>query len=70
MDEGCFCNAGLEDSNVGCDEKAARNIKGGCEENYFALRHIRAGEEILCDYGEFAIYDGWDHFELWQLSSC
>ncbi len=69
LDEGCFCNDGGgedEGPNMGCDEDAAEQyeISGGCKEHYFALRDIKAGEELLCSYGQFAISGGWKHFGL------
>ena len=66
LDNGCFCNTEDEDNdaNMGCDKTAAKNVKGGCENNYFALKDIKAGEELLCDYGEFALARGWEHFGL------
>lgn len=65
LDEGCFCNNGGEDeANKGCDEEAAEKVEGGCKENYFALRDIKAGEELLCSYGEFAVSNGWSKFGL------
>jgi len=66
LDEGCFCNDGGdgEPSSVGCDEDEAVNFEGGCRSNYFALRDIEAGEELLCNYDEFALPDGWKEFGL------
>jgi SET domain-containing protein len=32
--------------------------------NTYALRDIKDGEEILIDYTEFAIADGWSKFGL------
>jgi len=67
LDEGCFCNGEGFDGlpgNVGCDEDAAMNFKGGCKSNYFALDDIKAGEEFICKYGEFAIPGGWGKFGI------
>mmetsp|Transcript_31489 Transcript_31489/g.47602 ORF Transcript_31489/g.47602 Transcript_31489/m.47602 type:complete len:254 (-) Transcript_31489:345-1106(-) len=50
--------------NMGCDRKAASRFPGGCTENYFALRDIDKGEELLLDYGDFAITHGWENFGL------
>jgi hypothetical protein len=71
LDEGCFINSvedwngdGIERiANIGCDHEMAKNEPGGCQENYFALRDIAVGEELLLDYEEFAIYNGWDWFD-------
>jgi len=55
LDEGSLMNTKGkdEDANVGCIEEIANKYIGGCEDNLFALRTIRAGEEILCDYDTF-----------------
>jgi len=53
-----------EDANVGCVREVASKYKGGCADNIFALRTIRAGEEILCDYDDFDVPDGWTRFGL------
>ena len=63
LDEGSFCNNG-EDANMGCDEDAAREYEGGCKNNYFALKDIKAGEELECSYEQFALSTGWDTFGL------
>ena len=49
---------------MGCDEEAAKEYEGGCKNNYFALKDIKAGEEIECSYGEFAVSTGWSKFGL------
>ena len=66
LDEGCCCNGEGDDepSSVGCDEDEAVNYEGGCRSNYFALRDIEAGEELICNYEEFALEDGWEEFGL------
>jgi hypothetical protein len=63
LDEGCFCNNGGSDGNMGCDEEAAKEYEGGCKDNYFALKDIKAGDEIECSYGQFAV-GGWHTFGL------
>lgn len=57
LDEGSMCNNGEEDANVGCDEVEAMKYKGGCTDNYFALRHIKTGEELLVSYYEMYFED-------------
>lgn len=65
LDPGCFCNdGGGELSNAGCDREAVEGVPGGCRSNFFALRDIKAGEELLCVYGEFVEQDGWEAFGL------
>lgn len=73
LDEGSFINSyNLSDddeeddvgSNIGCDPEAAKSHAGGCKQNYFALRDIEADEELLLDYGDFAISEGWQWFGL------
>jgi hypothetical protein len=76
LDEGSFINSyedwndeGIVNTlNLGCDEEMAKNEPGGCQENYFALRDIAVGEELLLDYRQFAIYDGWEWFGPWDGS--
>ena len=65
LDAGSFCNDGGDDEvpNKGCDEEAAKGYPGGCKTNYFALRDIEEGEELLCDYSSFAV-DSWSEFDL------
>jgi len=65
LDEGSLFNdGGTTDGNVGCDEEAAQHFPHGCDMNYFALRDIRAGEELLCIYSDFDVPDGWGLFGL------
>lgn len=68
LDEGSFINSHEGDEedgpNVGCEEEMAKDYEGGCKTNYFALRDIEAGEELLLDYNDFAIQDGWEWFGL------
>jgi len=78
LDEGSFINsAGWDDgavANIGCiddmeeafvDEYIDEEYRdSGCPENLFALQNIKAGEEILCTYGDFAFRKGWKHFGL------
>ena len=65
LDEGCFCNNGHSGgANVGCHETAAEEYEGGCVENYFATQDLKAGDELLCAYGEFAVPSGWRKFGL------
>lgn len=68
LDAGSFINAigeeDQDDANLGCDELVAKDHPGGCKHNYFALRDIQQGEELLLDYGDFAIRDGWQWFGL------
>ena len=55
LDAGSFCNDGDGYPNKGCDMEAAKGYPGGCKTNYFALRDIKEGEELLCDYSSFAV---------------
>ena len=72
LDEGSFINSAEDwldhgdeiSPNLGCHEQAAKKDPGGCKENYYALRDIEPGEELLLDYGSFAIQDGWRWFGL------
>lgn len=66
LDDGAFCNSGSLSykANMGCDKDVAKIYKGGCVENYFALSDIKAGDELLCAYGSFAIPGGWKEFTL------
>ena len=61
------CNTGDGDdepSSVGYDEDEAMNFEDGCRSNYFAMRDIDAGEELMCNYSEFALPFGWEEFGL------
>ncbi|CAB9531042.1 expressed unknown protein [Seminavis robusta] len=67
LDAGSFINTVTEEDeepNLGCHEQAALEHKGGCQQNYFALKDIQVGEELLLDYGDFAIREGWEWFGL------
>lgn len=65
LDNGSFCNGGgSHHANMGCDKEVAKGYGGGCTDNYFALRDIKAGEELLCAYGSFAVSGGWKEFSL------
>ena len=68
LDEGSYMNTGGWDdgieANVGCDEELEAQLGVDCGHNYYALRDIQAGEEILCDYATFDAPKGWDRFGL------
>lgn len=70
LDAGSFINSyNLGDGeeippNLGCHPEAAKHEPGGCEHNYFALRDIEVDDELLLDYGEFAVSTGWEWFGL------
>lgn len=72
LDAGSFINSygdwqgGDEDipPNLGCHKEASKTEPGGCEHNYFALRDIEVDDELLLDYGEFAVSTGWKWFGL------
>jgi SET domain len=70
LDDGSFINSyNLEEHeeggpNIGCDPEVAKEFPGACKQNYFALRDIEEGEELLLDYSEFAIQEGWQWFGL------
>ena len=64
LDDGCFVNAPWEKSDVesmGCDPEAAKLYDGGCNMHDFALRDIKAGDEILGFY-DFAL--AWRDFAV------
>jgi hypothetical protein len=64
LDNGTFVNTDYEDAVAGCLPEWEVRHPGGCIENLYALRDIKKGEEILVNYGEFAINDGWQKFSL------
>jgi hypothetical protein len=68
LDEGALINEQIHDwdveANVGCMLRQSYKHPGGCKENFFALRDINAGEELVVDYANFAIPDGWEYFGL------
>ncbi len=49
------------EANVGCMLRQSYKHPGGCKENFFALRDINAGEELVVDYANFAIPGTWMH---------
>jgi hypothetical protein len=53
-----------EDPDAGCLPEWEARHPGGRSMNIYALRDIKDGEEILMNYGEFAISDGWSDFGL------
>ena len=76
LDDGSFVNTGdgtvyenyeeeedgeLGAANIGMPEHLIGLHKG---ENLYALRDIDAGEQILVNYGEFAVPEGWKEFGL------
>ena len=63
LDEGIYMNTGeqLED-NAGCELNASESVPGGCKDNIFALKDIKANEEILVNYRDFAEPDSWESF--------
>lgn len=63
LDPGSLINDGEDEGNVGCDEEAAEFLPHGCFLNYFALRDIEPGEELLAIYDDFAV-DDWSSFGL------
>lgn len=66
LDEGCFCNneGNGTDANMGCDEETKINNEVYCKTHYFALEGIKAGDEIICEYGSFTSSGGWASFGL------
>jgi hypothetical protein len=65
LDDMTFVNSVMDaDADAGCLSEWEARHPGGCLMNYYALRDIKKGEEILVDYGEFAISDGWSTFGL------
>jgi len=64
LDECCLINSEMRlKANMGCIPDAEW-IPGGCDLNEFATRDIEAGEELLCDYEDFALPYGWQWFAL------
>ena len=70
LDEGSFINDGSWDDdditgapNIGLDD-AYEEVVDNIESNYFALRDVKAGEEVTCSYGDFVVSDGWIYFDL------
>ena len=65
LDEGSLLNDGKVDlTNLGCDKESSEFLPFGCEYNYFALREIKKGEELLVAYADFEAEDGWKVFGL------
>lgn len=61
LDDGNFSNAAdtFEDVNVGCFSISQYEGLKICQENYFALRDIEPGEEILLNYNDFSSSHLW-----------
>ncbi|EED86622.1 predicted protein [Thalassiosira pseudonana CCMP1335] len=63
IDNGSLMNEGREEPgwekpNIKCGKD------GWCDFDYFAIKDIRKGEEILCDYREFAMLNAWNMMGL------
>ena len=53
----------IHETNSGCRQEWNDRFRGGCTENYYALRDIKKGEEILEDYQSSLYFnDGWEWF--------
>jgi len=62
LDEATMCNdGGGEGHNVGCDYESETMQCGTYE---YSIRDIKAGEEVLCYYGDFSALDAWADLEL------
>ncbi|KAL3792851.1 hypothetical protein HJC23_004776 [Cyclotella cryptica] len=63
LDNGSLMNEGREDE--GWEDP---NVKCGkdnwCDFEYYAIKDIKKGEEILCDYREFAMLNAWKNMGL------
>ena len=63
LDNGSLMNEGREDE--GWEDP---NVKCGkedwCDFEYYAVKDIHKGDEILCDYREFAMLNAWVHMGL------
>ena len=63
LDYSCFVNDAnhLDEVNVGCIVSPSED----CIDNDYASRDIKAGEEIITNYGEYALgEEGWNWFTL------
>ena len=66
---GCLPEDEEEVESDGADETWSSSAQptrtpSQCQQNFFALRDIREGEELLCPYGDFANSDGWKELGL------
>ena len=60
LDNGSLLNEGREDS--GWDDPNVRCGHEGdtmCMMSYYSTKDIKKGDELLCDYREFAFLDSW-----------
>lgn len=67
FDIGSLLNEGREDRENGFDPPNVRCGKEGdtmCMMEYYATKDIQQGDEILCDYREFAYLDSWSDIGL------
>jgi hypothetical protein len=63
-DASLFNDGGKDQANLGCQSEGAEYLPFGCDFNYFALRDISQGEELLVAYASFEVEDGWKAFGL------
>lgn len=67
LDDGSLCNDADDAANIGCNEEFAKLYHGGCVHNYIALRDIKSGDELVCDYSSLVTSGpdaGWKQFSL------
>jgi hypothetical protein len=69
LDSGSFMNE-EDEEGIGNPDQPANIVASpsktrACEVRLFAKRDIEVGEELICDYGEFAVKEGWFAFDLW-----
>ena len=53
-----------EDANIQCGRLTSEGEEEDvCGLDYYAIKDIRKGDEILCEYSDF-VNSGWDTFDL------
>jgi hypothetical protein len=63
LDEGSLMNSGYDNPNIGFPEDSETGVLAtGLQ--FFALRDVPVGEELLCNYDDFVVSDGWAVFGL------
>lgn len=60
LNEGRFDDPEYDDPNVRCGKEGDKI----CRMSYYALRDIKKGEELLCDYKDFALIWSWKEMGL------
>ena len=64
LDESSFCNDGGKKRNMDWDEEAAALYPDNSDWRTFAVKDVKKGDELLCNYSGFFQKDKWAAFGL------